>query len=497
MRVLANGFAAFAAVLIAVGGTVGAAAHERVAPPWQMATDWPDRIAATVTEDPTSGFSVTWRTDKTVGDPRFQYVKASADARFDLGPVTTIEARSESLDLEILRQAERSAYAPYNQGLGRTHHHSVTLENLEPDTLYAYRVEGVRGHWSEWFQIRTAPETGPMTMVYFGDAQNGILSHWSRMIRMAGRKAPDARFMLHAGDLVNDAHRDRDWAEWFTAGGYWHATPMMIPVAGNHEHMRAYLADGSGGQRVLTPFWQAQFTLPVEESLPVKWHESVYQSRLTPDVHAFVLSSTFGDFEVQAGWLNEQLGASDARWKIVTMHHPYFAPASLDRNPRDAVRRAAFLKVIEAHDVDLVLTGHIHFYNRNSEVPLGETPSARVSRGEGRIVKTMYLISSSGAKVGGEFPREQVEREFGDGLPDMGQVSLDRVAGNTPMFQVLRFNGARLSFTAYTGTGEAYDEFTLEDIGNGRNRLVDGEAAYGDTRYFGDTGPYEDWRGIQ
>ena len=488
---------AFIAALLVVFVGAGVAAHERVVPPWQAASDWPDRIAATVSKDPTTSFSVTWRTDNTVGDPRFQFVEATADARFDLGPKRTIEAKTEVLDLEVLRQGDRSAYAIYNQGLGSTHHHSVTLSGLQPDTLYAYRVEGARGHWSEWFQIRTAPVTGPMTMVYFGDAQNGIRSHWSRMLRMAGRKAPDARFMLHAGDLVNDSHRDRDWAEWFEAGGYWHATPMMIPVAGNHEHMAARLADGTGRKRVLTPFWQAQFTLPVEEDLPGKWHESVYESRLTPDVHVFVLSSTFGDFELQANWLDQKLAASDARWKIVTMHHPFFAPAALDRNSRDGERREAFMKVMEARDVDLVLSGHIHFYNRNSQLPVGKTPSARVAKGEGRIVETMYLISSSGAKVGGEFPKEQVEREFGDGIPDMGRVSLDRVAGNTPMFQVMTFDGAQLSFTAYTGTGEAYDAFTLEDMGDGRNMLVDGEAAYGDTRYFGNTGPYEDWRAIQ
>ncbi|MEM6267112.1 MAG: metallophosphoesterase family protein [Pseudomonadota bacterium] len=469
--------------------------HKRTLPPWQMASPWPDRVAATVTSDPTTSFSVTWRTDDSVGRPRAQIVKASANARFDIGAVSTV-SRTEVLDTEMLTQGERSAYSPYNQGIGRTHHHSVTFEKLEPDTLYAYRVEGAKGHWSSWYQLRTAPKTGPMKMIYFGDAQNGILSHWSRMIRMAGRTAPDARFMLHAGDLVDKSNNDRDWGEWFTAGGYWHATPMMIPVAGNHEHMRAAMDDGTNSKRVLTPFWQATFTLPIDPSLPKELQEQVYESRLTPEVHVFVLSSTLADFELQAQWLDKRLAASDARWKIVTMHHPYFAPAAFDRNERDAVRRAAFAPVIDKHDVDLVLVGHIHFYNRISEVPEGDTPSARVAKGEGRIVDTMYVISSSGAKVGGEFPREQVESEFLDGIPDLDRASFDRVAGNTPMFQVMEFDGPRLSFTAYTGMGKAYDAFTLEDLGNGKNRVVDGEAAYGDTRYFGNTGPYEDWREI-
>ncbi|MEO0870616.1 MAG: metallophosphoesterase, partial [Pseudomonadota bacterium] len=228
------------------------------------------------------------------------------------------------------------------------------------------------------------------------------------------------------------------------------------------------------------------------EELPQYLHEQVYDSRLTADVHVFVVSSTLEPFEAQAQWLDAKLAASDARWKIVTMHHPYFAPPAFDRRDRDRQRREAFSQVIENRDVDLVLTGHIHFYNRNSQVPMGDTPSARVAKGEGRIVETMYVISSSGAKVGGEFPPAMVDQQFLDGIPDQGRLSLDRVAGNTPMFQVIRFDGTKLSFTAYTGTGEAYDAFTLEDLGDGRNRIVDGEAAYGDTRYFGNTGPYED-----
>lgn len=476
------------AAFICVAGI--AAAHERHDPPWQEASAWPDRVAATVTDDPTTSFAVTWRTDDSVGGSRAQIVEANADARFDLG-AKTVRARTEVLDLEVLTQGDRSAYSPYNQGLGKTHHHSVTFQQLEPDTLYAYRVEGGGGLWSEWYQIRTAPKVGPLQMVYFGDAQNGILSHWSRMIRMAGRTAPNAHFMLHAGDLVDKADRDRDWAEWFEAGGYWHATPMMIPVPGNHEHYRAAKTDGSESARVLTPYWQANFTLPIAKGLPEHLHEQVYESRLSPDVHVFVLSSTLYDFELQAQWLDQRLAASDARWKIVTMHHPYFAAAA-DRRERDAVRRKAFSGVIDKHDVDLVVVGHIHFYNRASEVPVGETPSARVAKGEGRIVETMYVISASGAKSGQVFQPDQVDRLFGDGIPDWDRASLDRTAGNTPMFQVLDFDGARLSFRAFTGIGQEYDAFTLEDLGDGRNRLIDGEAAYGDTRYFGNTGPYED-----
>ena len=99
-----------------------------------------------------------------------------------------------------------------------------------------YRVGDGSKHWSEWIQFRTAKSTyAPIQFVYFGDAQNDILDHWSRVIRMAYQTAPNASFAIHAGDLVNTAHRDHEWAQWFKAGGFLHSQWTAIPAVGNHE----------------------------------------------------------------------------------------------------------------------------------------------------------------------------------------------------------------------------------------------------------------------
>ena len=58
------------------------------------------------------------------------------------------------------------------------------------------------------------------TICIFGDAQNDILDHWSRVIRWHIKQLPNASFAIHAGDLVNNAHRDHEWAQWFKAGGF-------------------------------------------------------------------------------------------------------------------------------------------------------------------------------------------------------------------------------------------------------------------------------------
>lgn len=122
-------------------------------------------------------------------------------------------------------------------------YHSVTFADLLPDTMYAYRV-GDGEHWSEWFQFRTASKSPkPFSFLYVGDAQNFILELWSRLIREGFRKAPDARFIIHAGDLVNNAHSERQWHEWHMAGGWLHGMLASVPVPGNHEYSSYSAAD--------------------------------------------------------------------------------------------------------------------------------------------------------------------------------------------------------------------------------------------------------------
>ena len=87
------------------------------------------------------------------------------------------------------------------------------------------------------FNLGTAHETNePFSFLYVGDAQNYILELWSRLIRESYKKAPDAKFIIHAGDLVDEAHNESEWHEWFMAGGWIHISLPSLAVPGNHEY---------------------------------------------------------------------------------------------------------------------------------------------------------------------------------------------------------------------------------------------------------------------
>ena len=177
---------------------------------WTKPTAQPDHIVLTFSDDPSTSQSVTWRTSQEVGRGFAQLTLAAAAPRIWKNAIQ-FDAKTETMDASKVTGAHVIS-----------NYHSVTFKNLLPDTLYAYRVgDGI--HWSEWFQFRTASKQAePFSLLYVGDAQNYILELWSRLIREGFSKAPKARFVVHAGDLVSEAHSERQWHEWFTAAGWIH-----------------------------------------------------------------------------------------------------------------------------------------------------------------------------------------------------------------------------------------------------------------------------------
>jgi hypothetical protein len=455
-------------------------------PPWQAATLWPDRVIVTIEQDPRTSFSVSWRTLGSVTAARAEIVPADDQSRFDLN-ATAVDARTESPDLRNKIIDGRTHTLRWNDYLEQPAYHSVTFTGLAADSLYAYRVMGAEGHWSEWLQTRTAPAGNePFKFLYFGDAQDGILSHWARVIREAYATAPDARFAIHAGDLINFGSRDFEWAEWFKSVSFIHGMIPALPVVGNHEYFDG-LANDAGEQITgLSVLWRPQFTLPQDPKLPEALRETVYAVRYADAL--IVALDTMADqyFDEQAAWLDGVLAASDARWTIVTMHHPMFEllernyPGLVETGPQ---RRAAFLPVFERHGVDIALQGHDHSYGRGATYQAPRRSGAN-RRGE---VATVFVSSSSGAKMYG------IADQRWDGFTE-NRVVLQRAAENTQFFQVISIDGDSLRYEARTATGRLYDAFRIEKSAQGANRITELPTDFATERTFETTGAYENPR---
>ena len=473
-------------ILAHIGG------HREV-PPWQAPTAWPDRVITTIAGTPQTSFSVSWRTDRSVGVAIAELAPASADARFDL-QAQTYRARTQSVELEEVEHPEWDVEVIENAGLEPVHYHSVTFNGLEPNTLYAYRVRGAKGKWSPWRQYRTAPEDGAFQFLFFGDSQTGIRSHITRLFDTAARVAPEARFAIHGGDLVNTAMYDKEWAEWFEALGRTHAVIPSIPVAGNHDYINfaQYNPEISDPKlfmvkdKAVSPIWRPQFELPVESLLPEGLHETVYTIRYTQDLQVFVLDSSGIEFDFQLDWLERQIAASDARWKILTMHHPLFSFVGGREHPSHKERRLPLLETLRKTEIDLILTGHRHTYQRGA---YDEDDVARFGIGDPHDVKTMFVITASSTKRG----ESKVEGWDTYSEDQEGRWKLDRHADNTPLFALFDVSEGSLQCTIYDAVGGIYDAWRLDKDEAGKKQVTNLDAAFLPIREMSNTGPYKGW----
>ena len=427
---------------------------------WNAATARPDRIVLTWSGDPSTSQSVTWRTRATGGKAVAQIALASADPDFAFN-AHSVPAVTRLLDTRRLG----------GQGV-LVKYHSATFSALQPDTIYAYRV-GDGELWSEWFHFRTASEHAkPFSFIYLGDTQNDIASLSSRIIRGSFAQAPDARFVMHAGDLVNDADDDEQWGEWFMAGGWIHAMVPTVPAAGNHEYRALTTEQRKAGIRKLSLFWKPQFTLPtngIEELEETNFWFDYQGARIV------VLNSN-EHLEAQANWLNSVLCHNPQRWTIVMFHHPVFSSAEERDN---AKLRALWKPVFEKHGVDLVLQGHDHTYARGRSYSPADGSQAPGSASRERATGPVYVVSVTGRKM----------YTFKPDQWDGYEATLDRRAENLQLFQVVRISNDTLRYEAFAATGVLYDAFELISRGS-TNLLVEHVPAAAPTHGFGDVPAY-------
>ncbi len=411
----------------------------------------PDRIILTWSGNPATTQSVTWRTDNSVKKAFAEYAIAKDGPKF-INDAVRIAAVSTELETN----------------LGNSKYHTAVMKDLKPETKYLYRV-GDGTNWSEWSEFQTASDQAkPFSFIYFGDAQNNIKSHWSRVIRQAFRDAPRAAFLLHAGDLVNGAHNDIEWSEWFYSAGWINRTMPSIATPGNHEYSRGKLSMQ----------WNHVFDFPTNgpKSLPETVYYIDYQG-----VRFISLNSNV-DYDVQAKWFKETMKANKNRWTLITMHHPIFSTNARRDNKR---LREKFKPLFDKYKIDLVLQGHDHAYGRTGLVKHDHEHDA----------KGRDILEKQGKKTVQQKPVEQnvatgvTARSEKSGTvyvvsvsgPKMYSIAkkpvFKKMAQSKQLYQVISIDGDKLTFSAYTATGKLFDRFQLIKQQGQANRLVEGKVS--------------------
>jgi hypothetical protein len=411
---------------------------------WKAAytpTRIPDRVILTWNGDPATTQAVTWRTDTTVTKAVAQIAVSEGGPGFD-GYGTKTRPNPEKT------KTVPAKTEPLKSDLFDAHYHSAVFTGLKPKTRYVYRVGDGRV-WSEWFEFRTASDKpDPLSFIYFGDAQNDVKSHWSRVVRGAYSDMPKANFILHAGDLINRANADGEWGEWHQAAGWINGMVPSIPTPGNHEYavptgaaakVEGMDDDPEAKKEVrksrLSQNWRPGFTLP--ENGPPGLEETVYYIDIQ-GVRVISLNSNEKQ-EEQVKWLERVLADNPNKWTIITFHHPIYSTAKGRDNKK---LRELWRPVFDKYVPDLVLQGHDHTYGRSG--PMREDnllTGARLKAERG----TVYAVSVSGPKM---YKLEEANW-------------MQSSTADTQLYQLIKIDGDVLHYEARTANGEPFDSFQL------------------------------------
>lgn len=219
-----------------------------------------------------------------------------------------------------------------------------TVGNLEPDTIYCYRLLVNGLPVTEKIGFRTAPaadSTRTIGVMVFGDSGGGGTDQWA--LRSQMEEVP-YQLIIHTGDVAYESGSlDQYEANVFDVYADLFRHIPFFPASGNHDY----------GTNAAKPF-QEVFKLPENGGA------EKYYSYDWGRVH-FAALDTEDDYKKQMAWLDEDMAASKAPWKVVYMHRP---PYSSGDHGSDTGLRTLLAPIVEKHHIQFVLAGHDHDYER-------------------------------------------------------------------------------------------------------------------------------------
>lgn len=362
---------------------------------------------------------------------------AMAVTWWDTVEVTAAEVRySATINFSPANEAE------YATAVAKTTKHDVAngyksfealMTGLEPDTTYYYRV-GSEGAWSGQASFTTPPaDPAGVNFMYLGDIQYSSYPNmkndyqaWENLVRMARDRNPDLDFALMGGDMVDQGMSASNWQVFLQ-----HASPIfsglpMLAIPGNHEsnslsgkpelfiQYLAMPANGPGG------FIEEFYSYDLGDCHIVGLSSNIFSNE-----QVLKGSMTENDFGRLAQWLSDDLAASDAKWKIVVMHHPAYVVVS------DAVAAGVLANwepIFAKAQVDLALCGHQHIYMRTKAIK-GVT----------------YVMGNSGAK---HYAPENVTYSA-------------KMIADTSTYQIIDTNSQYLTLKTYDAAGNLLDSVQL------------------------------------
>ena len=246
----------------------------------------------------------------------------------------------------------------------------AVMSNLEEDTEYVYRL--VNGDTiSSVYNFKTGDNDKNFNFIFVGDPQIGEkntstdTAQWETTLNQAKTKAPNAEFIVSAGDQVSVGNNETQYAGYLE-----HAALKSMPVAtviGNHDH--GYYVSGGAYKDYEYSIYNDHFNNPNKYGTDTGkttansdyWY--TYNNVLFLNINSNDLSTaSHKDFLEKALEANKD---KDIDWKVVVFHHSIYSAATHSQDADILQRRDQLAQVFKDLDIDVVLMGHDHVYVRS------------------------------------------------------------------------------------------------------------------------------------
>lgn len=331
---------------------------------------------------------------------------------------------------------------------------------IAPNTTYyySYTDDLASGNWSEPVRYQSKG-TESYQMIYVGDPQVGASGsdgqntiddkniaydtyNWNKTLTKAAQIAPNASFILSAGDQIdysnanNNAVREREYAG-FLYPSLLRSLPLATTI-GNHEsrgddyslhynnpNTEANLGATASGSDYYFSYGDALYISLNSNNRNVGEHAKLMQQAI--DSHP------------------------DAKWKIVMFHHDIYGSGAPHSDIDGANLRILFAPLMDQFNIDVCLTGHDHSYARTFQILDGKV----VDYGDGDQITdpdgTMYL--SAGSASGSKFYElNKVQQYF---IAERNNTQL-------PTFSTIDLTPNTFTIRTYDYEGNQYaEDFTI------------------------------------
>ena len=261
--------------------------------------------------------------------------------------------------------------------------HSITIENLKPNTKYYYGVASgntVLQAGSDNFFITNPPVGKEQKVTIWALGDMGMGTEGQKRVYQQYLKYTEkthTNLWLLLGD--NAYAQGMDWEYQQRFFEYYQADRLMkqtvlLPSPGNHDY-----SPTANNYRIEDPLiaYFNIFSVPTKaEAGGVASGSKAYYSYDYANIHFISLDSygredmdkrLFSKDSEQMKWLEKDLKANKQKWTIAFWHHPPYTMGSHNSDTEDELRllREGVVPVLEKYKVDLVLNGHSHNYERS------------------------------------------------------------------------------------------------------------------------------------